>query len=486
MSERPNLAVQFINPAESGGYDTPVSQELPVKKPKLTIEQKQAIVAEAATGGYDDLVKVNKSGRLYNAAGNGNHSGKLVEMKRAEMIMAHADQIRDGLDEYAAAKSMHEAGLADSEIDLALASKRLSGRAGELEAAALAHLDEKYPSTLVVESDIQEDFRAGDAVTVRRTSGDVEDDWAVHSVSEDGTVTVVKSVAEGTLKKDISIDALKAMQEISGEAQEGNGSDVAIEAQEGESLSEYEARHGIPEDQRSTNDILDQIDREEGVAERSAADILDQIDREEAAVTAEGFGTGGEGGMSRAVETAAEAQANAEITPTVPQTIRERIRDALTPAGFAAEMSRLTSTLSEKLTKRKKVGIGLGVLAVAGVTAWALLNRDSGGSHRPGNGSFWTDALPTIDPRAVDDAGGAATAHAEFSSNAHNVLPGEGWYQTFADMNIPVSERAELLQKVGPKLQEIGVAYPMGDSYGISEPGNLSNDVLQLIQDSRQ
>ncbi len=436
MKERPNLAVQFINPAESGGHDAPVSQELPAKKQVLTTEQKQAIVTEAATGEYDDLVKVNKLGRLYNAAGNGNHSGKLVEMKRAEMIMAHADQIRDGLDEYAAAKELHEAGVADSDIELALANKRLNARADELEAAALARLDEKYPST------------------------------AVETASEEPV----------EIQEEASV--------------EESASEVDRSAHDGESIDEYEARQGVPVEQRSVNAILDQIDQEEGVTpERPTIDsILDQIDREEAEVTAEGFGTGAEGGMSSAVEHARQSQ---EEPAPAPRTFRERVRDALTPAGFATEMGRFSSAAREKMTKRKKVGVVLGAVAVVGVAAWAVLNRDT---HQ-GSGTFFTDTLNTLDidgasdrVQEMADQASKQTADMQpaFSNEAFTVTSGEGWYQTFADMNIPVSERTELLDKIGPELVERGVAYQMGDSYGISEPGRLSEDVLQLIQDSRR
>lgn len=75
----------------------------------------------------------------------------------------------------------------------------------------------------------------------------------------------------------------------------------------------------------------------------------------------------------------------------------------------------------------------------------------------------------------------------EFSVDAYTVARGEGWYQTFKDMGITnATEQANLLQKVGPKLQEMGLAYKIPHGlWGISHPGQLPNDVLELINNSR-
>ena len=73
----------------------------------------------------------------------------------------------------------------------------------------------------------------------------------------------------------------------------------------------------------------------------------------------------------------------------------------------------------------------------------------------------------------------------EFSVDAHTVTPGEGWYQTFKDMGIKSDEWSSLLKKVGPVLHEKGWAYNMHGSWGISHPGQLPDDVLELIKNSR-
>ena len=73
----------------------------------------------------------------------------------------------------------------------------------------------------------------------------------------------------------------------------------------------------------------------------------------------------------------------------------------------------------------------------------------------------------------------------EFSNAAQTVVPGEGFYQTFKDMGIPKEEWGNIIHKVGPALQKLGLAYPVDGSYGFSQPGQLSEDVLKLIQNSR-
>ena len=59
---------------------------------------------------------------------------------------------------------------------------------------------------------------------------------------------------------------------------------------------------------------------------------------------------------------------------------------------------------------------------------------------------------------------------------------GEGWYKTFADFDIDADKHQALLQEVGPKLEEMGVAYRTPDGlWGISESGNLPKSATELI-----
>lgn len=76
--------------------------------------------------------------------------------------------------------------------------------------------------------------------------------------------------------------------------------------------------------------------------------------------------------------------------------------------------------------------------------------------------------------------------HLEFSSRAYMVDHGQGWYETFDRMGIPSSEQADLLKRVGPNLQTSGWAYLMEDGqWGISQPGQLPQDVLEYIWNNR-
>jgi hypothetical protein len=72
----------------------------------------------------------------------------------------------------------------------------------------------------------------------------------------------------------------------------------------------------------------------------------------------------------------------------------------------------------------------------------------------------------------------------EYSVEAMTVEDGEGWYQTFDETGITdATEKANLLQEIGPELQVRGWAYTRGDGgYGISRPGILPKDILDFIK----
>jgi hypothetical protein len=75
----------------------------------------------------------------------------------------------------------------------------------------------------------------------------------------------------------------------------------------------------------------------------------------------------------------------------------------------------------------------------------------------------------------------------EYSVDAMTVEDGEGWYQTFNETGITdAAEQASLLREIGPELQARGWAYPRSDNgYGISHPGILPKDILDLIKHGR-
>ena len=150
----------------------------------------------------------------------------------------------------------------------------------------------------------------------------------------------------------------------------------------------------------------------------------------------------------------------------------------------------------KKADRNKKLATGLavasGILVGAGVAAKIV-------EHSDDIQKIWNRPLPSPMPTEVGGADGswvtelpaAEVAPApviEFSVDASTVTNGEGWYQTIQEVTGPISpaEQAAILQKIGPTLQEKGWAYPMSDgTWGISRPGTLPKDVLELIKNSR-
>jgi hypothetical protein len=139
---------------------------------------------------------------------------------------------------------------------------------------------------------------------------------------------------------------------------------------------------------------------------------------------------------------------------------------------------------SRKLTK-----VAIGVVALVAAAGAIKLGYD-----------LFND--PNVDANNLPDGGGTPTPEAvdptptpekvptpspeAFSDAARTVEGGEGWYQTFNEMDIPQSEWAGLLDKVGPDLAENGWAYKMPNGeWGISQPGKLPQDMLELIQRNR-
>ncbi len=70
----------------------------------------------------------------------------------------------------------------------------------------------------------------------------------------------------------------------------------------------------------------------------------------------------------------------------------------------------------------------------------------------------------------------------DITNEMRSVRPGQGWYETFQNLNISPSGWSELLDVVGPELESMNLAYPDGSgSYGISSTADLPDDALQLI-----
>lgn len=75
---------------------------------------------------------------------------------------------------------------------------------------------------------------------------------------------------------------------------------------------------------------------------------------------------------------------------------------------------------------------------------------------------------------------------ADFSPKAQLVTSGEGWYQTFNEMGIPKEHWADVLNDVGPELQDKGWAYfdQAHSEWRISHTGKLDDGILNLIAES--
>jgi hypothetical protein len=166
-------------------------------------------------------------------------------------------------------------------------------------------------------------------------------------------------------------------------------------------------------------------------------------------------------------------------------------------ALFSISINRIGENLRSKESKRgtrKMTVIALGAIATVGaITAYKLGALDSlfGGNHT--TNSVDTSALPQGGGSgAPSEALPGVSAQANspdvmtFSPAAHDIHGGEGWYETFNDMGIPKAEWQTLLQKTGPELSTHGWAYEMSNgSWGITHPGNLPQDMLELIQKNR-
>jgi hypothetical protein len=87
-----------------------------------------------------------------------------------------------------------------------------------------------------------------------------------------------------------------------------------------------------------------------------------------------------------------------------------------------------------------------------------------------------------------EDEGEAEATEFEYSKEAQTIDSGEGWYQTFREMDIPEEHRAELLKKVGPQLVDMGIGYEDAKigGYGIymTPDGKMPEEVLDYIRDA--
>lgn len=172
--------------------------------------------------------------------------------------------------------------------------------------------------------------------------------------------------------------------------------------------------------------------------------------------------------------------------------------------AYASEYNRAVIEQAEK-TKKRALKIGIGAAALTGAAgaagAWAHSSMD--GHWKAGYlehiGDANTDKKldltlddpwhpPTPDappPTEITDHHAAVDQYVDAHDAGINVDKGEGWYQTFKEFGVTSGNRDDLLKEVGPQLEKMGEAYRTEDGlWGISHPGELSDDASRLIVDT--
>lgn len=172
--------------------------------------------------------------------------------------------------------------------------------------------------------------------------------------------------------------------------------------------------------------------------------------------------------------------------------------------AYASEYNRTVIEQAEK-TKKRALKIGIGAAALTGAAgaagAWAHSSMDGHwkagylehiSENNPASGikeltldDPWTPPNPNAPPTEVPDHQAAVDSYVDSHSAGAEVARGEGWYNTFKEFGVSGGNRDDLLKEIGPQLEKMGEAYRMEDgSWGISRPGELSDDASRLIVDT--
>ncbi|MCB9819850.1 hypothetical protein H6796_00870 [Candidatus Nomurabacteria bacterium] len=170
-------------------------------------------------------------------------------------------------------------------------------------------------------------------------------------------------------------------------------------------------------------------------------------------------------------------------------------------------------TRREQSKRRKAFAWGAGSIAVGAALGYGIHNASEYLSDRNLTTKDWisgkVDNVPSVDGDIDEDPtdgagtdvnegngtgegtepdGGADTNKdtLSWSKDAVTVTHGEGFYQTFQEMGIPEEYWAEVIEDVGPKLQNRGWAYfdSMNNEWRISHTGDLSDVELGIVSDS--
>lgn len=167
----------------------------------------------------------------------------------------------------------------------------------------------------------------------------------------------------------ISLDGLEPVTpEVADETPEYSSERTETPAHDGESLAEYEARHGVVDTEAIPTENLEPVSPHD-----------DEVE-------------------------------------TVRRSWRRRMANFFTPAGFAAEMHNVAAAGKEKIRRHPKATVALGVLAVGGAIGAYYLLRDTGAAAAPA-------------PRNGGGEGLAAKAHEVFGNGSVDVRNGDGYTQ---------------------------------------------------------
>jgi hypothetical protein len=387
-----------------------------------------------------DLVNVDVKGRAHIPSGSGSKSGKFLSDHEQNLINEHADLIHEG---YAARESEN---MIENAVGILTEPSDIR--------------DSLYAQGYIDD----EEFEDWSDKEIMQFVEDARSEVAKYAASKekpedtDGTVEVKNDVDESSEpvehnpkhRAEFSDTDTPLFDEMKAEQAEANGA-----AEEGESLEEYEARHEVRQPGRHRRDVsadeleamLNTAPAAEQSQERSvSADELEAMLNSNV----------GEGRLVGEFTAAAQAE---QDTPTVARSWRQRLRDLASPAGLAAELGRMSGSAREKLGGRKKSGLALGILAVAGFgvgTAVYLANRHNGGGSGGSGGNWINDIMNNIGDAADkakdavdgnDGSGGngnnidpqttgpKGVDWSDFSERARKVTSGEGWYNTFKEFS---------------------------------------------------
>lgn len=191
---------------------------------------------EDAVDSIKDFVHVDKNGKAHVPAGSGRKSGKFLSDHEVAMIEAHSEQIYEGdaareaqnmlkntvgvlTDPKDIRESLYVNAYIDDEEYEDLSDDEILQYVADARTEAGYDVDEpqqKKNETTEYSpkhrAEVNNGFAAGDTVTVKRTSGDIESDWQVRTMYGD-SVEVAKASPDGNgmLVKLIPIEDMQAM-----------------------------------------------------------------------------------------------------------------------------------------------------------------------------------------------------------------------------------------------------------------------------------